>query len=100
MRHAMIGSLPAIEAGTVRLVGEVRPRLVLAICCLSMFVVSLDSSLVNIALPQTGRQLLAGGAGLSWVVDAYTLTLAALLISSGSVADRIGRRRCFRYGMA
>lgn len=80
--------------------GSVRPRVVLAICCLSMFVVSLDSSIVNIALPQIGRQLRAPGPGLSWVVDAYTLTLAALLISSGSLADRIGRRRCFRYGMA
>ena len=64
-----------------------------------MFVVSLDSSIVNIALPRIGHQLRASGPALSWVVDAYTLALAALLISSGSVADRIGRRRCFRYGM-
>jgi EmrB/QacA subfamily drug resistance transporter len=91
-----VGTRQADDAPVQRVV---RPRAVLSIACLSMFVVSLDSSIVNVALPQIGRQLHTTGPGLSWVVDAYTLTLAALLISSGTLADRIGRRRCFQLGM-
>jgi EmrB/QacA subfamily drug resistance transporter len=76
-----------------------RPALVLAICCASMFVVALDSSIVNVALPSIGRDLGSSGGLISWIVDAYTLTLAGLLISSGVLADRRGRRRFFRYGL-
>ena len=78
---------------------RVRPRLVLAICCMSIFIVSLDNTIVNVALPSIHRDLGASVSELQWVVDAYTLVLAALLILSGSVADRLGRTKIFRIGL-
>ncbi|MGV9777583.1 MFS transporter [Streptosporangium sp. NPDC003464] len=72
---------------------------VLAICCLSLFLVGLDTTIVNVGLPSIGAGLGVGTRGLEWAVDAYTLVLASLLISSGALADRIGRRRVFRLGL-
>ncbi|MGW6912405.1 MFS transporter [Kitasatospora sp. NPDC054939] len=72
---------------------------VLAVCCLSMFLVGLDTTIVNIGLPAIGEGLGVGTRGLEWTVDAYTLVLAALLISAGALADRFGRRRVFRLGL-
>ncbi len=74
--------------------------LVLAICCLSLFIVGLDTTIVNVALPSIGRELHSSVSGLQWVIDAYTLVLASLLMLSGSTADRIGRRRTFQAGLA
>lgn len=72
---------------------------VLAVCCLSMFLVGLDTTIVNVGLPAIGRGLGIGTRGLEWTVDAYTLVLASLLISSGALADRFGRRRVFQFGL-
>lgn len=72
---------------------------VLAICCTSLFVVGLDTTIVNVALPSIGEGFHVGTRGLEWVVNAYTLVLASLLISSGAVADRFGRRRVFQLGL-
>jgi EmrB/QacA subfamily drug resistance transporter len=77
-----------------------RRMLVLAICCMSLFIVGLDVTVVNVALPSIGRELHAGVSGLQWTIDAYTLVLASLLMLSGSTADRIGRRRTFQTGLA
>ncbi|MFZ7086498.1 MFS transporter [Curtobacterium sp. RRHDQ10] len=74
--------------------------LILAVCCLSLFIVSLDATVVNVALPSIGRELHSTIAGLQWTIDAYTLVLASLLMLSGSTADRIGRRRTFQVGLA
>jgi EmrB/QacA subfamily drug resistance transporter len=74
--------------------------LILAICCLSLFIVALDVTIVNIALPALRTDLGASTAGLQWAIDAYTLVLASLLILAGSTADRIGRRRTFQAGLA
>ncbi|MFJ6214840.1 MFS transporter [Streptomyces sp. NPDC092296] len=76
-----------------------RRVLILAICCLSLFIVGLDNTVVNIALPAIRTDLRAQPSGLQWVIDAYTLVLAALLMLSGSTADRIGRRRTFQTGL-
>ncbi|MBP1161910.1 MULTISPECIES: MFS transporter [unclassified Rhodococcus (in: high G+C Gram-positive bacteria)] len=76
-----------------------RGWVVLAICCLSLFVVGLDTTMVNVALPAIGQDLNVGTSGLEWTVNAYTLVLASLLISSGAVADRVGRRRVFQLGL-
>jgi len=73
---------------------------VLAVCALSMFLVGLDTTIVNVGLPAIGRGLGAGTSSLEWVVDAYTVVLASLLISSGALADRFGRRRFFQVGLA
>ncbi|MEU3607093.1 MFS transporter [Streptomyces sp. NPDC035033] len=75
-------------------------RTVLAVCCLSMFLVGLDTTVVNVGLPAIGHGLGVDTRGLAWVVDAYTLVLAGLLISSGALADRFGRRRVFQCGLA
>jgi EmrB/QacA subfamily drug resistance transporter len=83
----------------VGLRGPVRPNLVLAICCLSLLMVSMDSTIVNVALPALRRDLGAATSGLQWVIDAYTMVVASLLMLSGSLADRFGRRRTFQTGM-
>jgi EmrB/QacA subfamily drug resistance transporter len=77
-----------------------RRMLVLAICCMSLFIVGLDATIVNVALPSIGHDLHAKVDGLQWTVDAYTLVLASFLMLSGSTADRTGRRRTFQIGLA
>jgi EmrB/QacA subfamily drug resistance transporter len=72
---------------------------VLAICCLSLFIVGLDTTIVNVALPSIHRELHASVSGLQWTIDAYTLVLASLLMLAGSTADRLGRRRVFQVGL-
>jgi EmrB/QacA subfamily drug resistance transporter len=77
-----------------------RRLLVLVICSSSLFIVGLDSTIVNIALPAIGRDLHASVTGLQWTVDGYALVLASLLMLSGATADRVGRRRVFQIGLA
>ena len=77
-----------------------RRLLVLVICSSSLFIVGLDSTIVNIALPAIGHDLHTSVAGLQWTVDGYALVLASLLMLSGATADRIGRRRVFQVGLA
>ncbi len=77
-----------------------RRYLVLAVCCLSLFIVGLDATIVNVALPSIGRELHSPVSGLQWTIDAYALVLASLLMLSGSTADRVGRRRTFQTGLA
>ena len=90
----MSGWSPAISRSVPR------RYLVLAICCMSLFIVGLDNTIVNIALPALRRDLDASTSGLQWILDAYTLVLASLLVLAGSTADRIGRRRIFQTGLA
>ncbi|WP_306187042.1 MULTISPECIES: MFS transporter [unclassified Streptomyces] len=76
-----------------------RRLLVLAICCMSLLIVSLDNTVLNVALPSMQRDFHATTSGLQWTIDAYTLVLASLLMLAGSTADRIGRRRVFTTGL-
>ena len=76
-----------------------RRLVVLAICCLSLLIVGLDTTIVNVALPSIHRELHASVSGLQWTIDAYTLVLASLLMLAGSTADRLGRRRIFQLGL-
>ncbi|WEV27984.1 MFS transporter [Streptomyces sp. 71268] len=81
---------------------QLAPRrrwLVLAICCLSLLIVSFDVTALNVALPSIQRDLGSSVSGLQWTVDGYTLVLASLLMFSGSLADRVGRRRVFQAGL-
>jgi EmrB/QacA subfamily drug resistance transporter len=71
----------------------------LAVVCLATAMLMLDIAVVNTALPHIARDLNAGLTGVQWVVDAYTLALATVVLSAGSVADRFGRRRIFVWGM-
>ena len=75
-------------------------RWVLAATVLGSSIAFLDATVVNIALPAIGSDLGGGVAGLTWTVNAYTLTLAALVLVGGSLGDRFGRRRVFMVGAA
>lgn len=72
---------------------------ILLICSMSLLVVSLDVTILNVALPSIGRDFHSSVSGLQWTVDAYTLVLASLLMLSGSTADRLGRKRTFMLGL-
>lgn len=77
-----------------------RPRLVLVIMCIGYFLVLLDVTVVNVALPDIGRRLGAGVSGLQWVIDGYAVMLAALLLISGSIGDVYGHKRVVLGGLA
>jgi EmrB/QacA subfamily drug resistance transporter len=76
------------------------PNLILAICCMSVLIFSMDATIVNVALPAIQKDLHARVAGLQWILDAYTLVVASFLMLSGSMSDRYGRRRVFQIGLA
>lgn len=76
-----------------------RKALVLTICCFSLFIVGLDNTVVNLALPAIQRDLHASVSELQWTVDAYMLAVASLVILGGSTGDRFGRRRTFLAGL-
>jgi EmrB/QacA subfamily drug resistance transporter len=73
---------------------------ILAVLCLSVLLVVVDNTIVNVALPTISRRLLASTEDLQWVVDAYSLVFAGLLIVGGNVGDRLGRRRALQAGLA
>jgi EmrB/QacA subfamily drug resistance transporter len=77
-----------------------RRYLILATCCLSLLLVTMDVTIVNVALPAIRRDLGASVAGLQWSIDGYTLVVACFLLYAGSTADRHGRRRTFQAGLA
>ena len=73
---------------------------VLLICCTALFIVGLDVTVVNVALPSIGRDLNTTISGLQWTIDAYTVVMASLLMFSGSMGDRLGRKRVFIAGLS
>src|SRR5438270_11920896 len=76
------------------------PITALVFICLSVFVISVDATIVNVALPTLSRELDADTAQLQWIVDAYTLVMSGLLLSAGSLSDRYGRRGWLNAGLA
>src|SRR5438105_7288191 len=74
-------------------------RWTLVAVCTTTFMLLLDITIVNVALPSIQRRLHAGLTGLEWVVDAYALTLAALILTAGALSDRFGRRLLFMVGV-
>jgi EmrB/QacA subfamily drug resistance transporter len=72
----------------------------LAVACLATAMLMLDIAVVNTALSHIAADLHSSLTGLQWIIDAYTLTLATIVLSAGSLADRIGRRRVFAWGIA
>jgi EmrB/QacA subfamily drug resistance transporter len=96
------GKLSSSEApSTTPLHDALPPRanLILGICCMSLLLVGMDVTIVNVALPSIQHDLNAPISDLQWVMDAYTLVVASLLMFSGSMADRFGRRRTFQLGL-
>ena len=74
-------------------------RITLAVVCLATAMLMLDIAVVNTALPNISRDLNTDLNGLQWVVDAYTLALASVVLTAGSLADRLGRKRLFVGGL-
>ena len=91
---------PQVEAPGVKTARSRTTGLILAAALLGFFMISLDATAVNVALPSIGRSLHGATDGLQWVVDGYTVMFAALLISAGSVSDRAGARRTFCCGLS
>ena len=75
------------------------PGVVLAAVCLAAFTINLDTTIVNVALPDLGRQLHANTQDLQWIVDGYNLAFAALVLTAGSIGDRFGRRPALLMGL-
>lgn len=76
-----------------------RKAIILISCCLSLLIVSMDATIVNVAIPAIRTDLAASASQLQWIVDIYTLVLASLLILAGATGDRFGRRRVFQIGL-
>lgn len=76
-----------------------RRGVVLATVCLAVFAINIDVTIVNVALPDLGRQLHASTKDLQWVVDGYNLAFAALVLTAGSLGDRYGRRPALLLGL-
>jgi MFS transporter, DHA2 family, methylenomycin A resistance protein len=89
-RQAMTGDLRSPASG--------QSRLTLLAAVIGFFLVTLDAVVVNIALPSIHHAFRGGISGLQWVIDAYTLAFAGLLLSAGALSDRVGARRAFTVG--
>src|SRR5258708_5239793 len=74
-------------------------RRTVIITCLATAMLMLDIAVVNVAIPRIGVDLHSGLTGLQWIVDAYTVILAAFVLTAGSLADRFGRRFVLRMGL-
>ena len=93
-RHGIAGSRAIDQLSRNRRLG------ILSICCLSLLIVGLDITALNVALPVIGQDLGASISGLQWTVDAYMVVMASLLMLGGSLGDRLGRRRVFVTGLS
>src|SRR6202020_1027048 len=81
-------------------VGSPHRAVVLGVCCTALFMVGLDNTIVNVGLPEIGKSLHTSVSGLQWTVAGYTIVLASMLVFSGALADRIGRRTIFQVGLS
>ena len=88
------------EGATPAAVGGVRRWVVLAVLCVSLLVISLDTTVLNVAMPTIVRRLGATSSQLQWTVDAYAVAFAGLLLVLGSLGDRVGRKWVFLAGLA
>ncbi|MEJ7804177.1 MAG: DHA2 family efflux MFS transporter permease subunit, partial [Candidatus Limnocylindria bacterium] len=102
-----LGSARAVAPLTVReptrhgrgSVGAERPAATLVVVCASLMVITIDVTIVNVALPSLAGALRVDNSGLQWVVAGYELVFAGLLLSAGALGDRFGRRRCLAIGL-
>ncbi|HXL42078.1 MAG TPA: MFS transporter [Actinomycetota bacterium] len=83
-----------------RPVGYDRRWWILAVLCLSLLIIGIDNTILNVALPTLSRTLHATNSQLQWIVDAYVLVFASLLLTTGSLSDRFGRRSALALGLA
>src|SRR5271166_5731033 len=94
-RAASPAAAPLTAVGAAPEREHTRHALLLTVCCLAQFMVILDVSIVNVALPSIHRSLGFSASELQWVVNAYTITFAGFLLLSGRAADLLGGRRTF-----
>jgi EmrB/QacA subfamily drug resistance transporter len=80
--------------------GRAARAVTVLVCCSTMFMIAVDTTVVNLALPLIGRGLHAPVAGLQWTIAAYTICTASLMLTSGSIGDRFGRRTVLLAGLA
>jgi DHA2 family methylenomycin A resistance protein-like MFS transporter len=92
-----VTSTDTATADTVR--SQSRARTTLFLCSLGFFLITLDILIVNVALTNIGRELGGSTADLQWVIDAYTLLFASLLLLAGNLSDRLGAKRSFTIGI-
>ncbi|MFE9251194.1 MFS transporter [Streptomyces sp. NPDC007088] len=97
-RRAAAGSPSRASAADLR--PRLSPNATVLVACLAFFVITLDTTVVNVALPSIGAQWDGQVSALQWVVTAYTLLFAALLLSAGAISDRIGASRAFTIGLS
>ncbi len=97
--NVAIVNIMDVEVAVTELTSR-RRLLVLATVCLAAFAINLDTTIVNVALPDLGRQLGATTRDLQWIVDGYNLAFAALVLTAGALGDRFGRRPALLVGLA
>lgn len=97
---ARTGQLPSPTGDSAPAARPAPAGRTLAAALLGFFLITLDASVVNVALPAIGGDLHGGLSALQWVVDGYTLAFAALMLSTGALSDRIGAGRAFTGGVA
>ncbi len=88
-----------MNESVVRSLSPRRKAIILVSCCLSLLIVSMDATIVNVAIPNIRADLGATASQLQWVIDIYTLVQASLLLLAGAAGDRFGRRRTFQIGL-
>src|ERR1700756_4031781 len=98
--RAKVSAASSTDASHETRAGSDRRWWVLAVLCLSVLLVVVDNTIVNVALPTISRDLNASTQALQWVVDAYALAFAGLLLVGGNLGDRLGRRRSLQAGLA
>src|SRR4029453_18869400 len=81
-------------------ISDGRRWLILAVLCLSLIIVGIDASILNVALPTLGREVGASTSQLQWIIDSYVVVFAGLLLVMGSVGDRYGRKGVLSAGLA
>lgn len=90
----------AAESAVIPTGGHPRRWLILAVICLAEFTVLLDNTILNIAIPSLSRDLSASTSDIQWMINAYALVQAGLLLTAGNAADRFGRKRMLLAGLA
>ena len=81
------------------MVGHPKRKLILAVMCLSLIVTVLDNSILNVAIPTISETLKANDTDLIWIIDAYTIVFAGLLLTCGTLGDKFGRRLALQSGL-
>ena len=92
-------SSKTINASYDPMVGHPKRNAILAVMCLSLVVIVLDNSILNVAIPTISDKLKTKDTDLIWIIDAYTIIFAGLLLTCGTIGDKFGRRLALQTGL-